>query len=341
MAHVFISYSKKNKIYADKLAEHLKANGFDVWIDDRIEFGVDWWKAIEKAIIDAAACIVIMSPDAEQSNWVQTEITLIFDRNKPLFPMLLEGEKWTIIGRRQYVNVADASLPQADFLENLGRHVERKTSRGVDITHSPQRAAARSIPNQPSAPKLTLPQRRNLLPFGVILLIMLATVLILPNFTNRSSEPTATQSRTFVPRDELVFQPSASPRPPVATYIPTFDSGATTGGVTLGRMVSSSGINANGCPVNITHEFAGSDEVYIVIEQSDIPAGTTVFVRLWYEGTPIEDADVITADRDYENTCVYFVFDATDAAGILDSGFYEAQIIVNGYPSESVSFEVR
>ena len=30
MAHVFISYSKKNRDYARKLADHLLANGFDV-----------------------------------------------------------------------------------------------------------------------------------------------------------------------------------------------------------------------------------------------------------------------------------------------------------------------
>lgn len=113
------------------------------------------------------------------------------------------------------------------------------------------------------------------------------------------------------------------------------------GGVGLGRVVTASNIDADGCPVDNSDQFAGDDSVYVVVEDSDIPAGTTVFARLFREGQPIEDADVITADRDYDNTCIYFVFDATDQAGSLESGFYEAQVIVNGNPGERVGFEVR
>ena len=98
---------------------------------------------------------------------------------------------------------------------------------------------------------------------------------------------------------------------------------------------------ADGCAVDTTDQFAGTDEVYVVVEDSDIPAGTTVFARLFREGQPLEDADVITADRDYDNTCIYFVFAATDDAGSLEPGVYEAQIIVNGNPGERISFEVQ
>ena len=122
---------------------------------------------------------------------------------------------------------------------------------------------------------------------------------------------------------------------------PLAGEGNTTGGVALGRVVVTSNIDADGCPVDTTDQFAGTDEVYVVVEDSDIPAGTTVFARLFREGQPLEDADVITADRDYDNTCIYFVFDATDEAGSLEPGVYEAQIIVNGNPGERVSFEVQ
>jgi hypothetical protein len=36
MSHVFISYSRKDQLYARMLAEVLRQQGFDVWIDDRI-----------------------------------------------------------------------------------------------------------------------------------------------------------------------------------------------------------------------------------------------------------------------------------------------------------------
>ncbi len=122
---------------------------------------------------------------------------------------------------------------------------------------------------------------------------------------------------------------------------PLAGEGNTTGGVALGRVVVTSNIDADGCAVDTTDQFAGTDEVYVVVEDSDIPAGTTVFARLFREGQPLEDADVITADRDYDNTCIYFVFAATDDAGSLEPGVYEAQIIVNGNPGERISFEVQ
>lgn len=118
-------------------------------------------------------------------------------------------------------------------------------------------------------------------------------------------------------------------------------SGVETSGVSLGRVVTAAGTDGDGCPVNLTDQFAANSEIYVVIEDSDIPAGTTVFARLFREGSPIEDADMITADQDYDNTCIYFVFDATETSQLLDPGFYEAQVIVNGNPGERVGFEVR
>jgi len=137
--------------------------------------------------------------------------------------------------------------------------------------------------------------------------------------------------------DPTAFPTSA----PFENNTPVPGSGSSSSGVALGRVVISSGIDGDGCAVNTTDQFNGDEEVYVVVEDSDIPAGTTVFARLFRENTPIEDADVITSDQDYSNTCIYFVFDATDDAGTLESGFYEAQIIVNGNPGERVGFEVR
>ena len=34
MSHIFISYSTRDSAYAGKLADKLRAEGFDVWIDN-------------------------------------------------------------------------------------------------------------------------------------------------------------------------------------------------------------------------------------------------------------------------------------------------------------------
>jgi hypothetical protein len=109
--------------------------------------------------------------------------------------------------------------------------------------------------------------------------------------------------------------------------------------VALGRIVSSGGIDRNGCATETASTFDASEPVYVVAEDSDVPSGTSVFVRLYHEGTPIEDAPEITADQDYDNTCINFVFEPDGTA--FDPGDYEAEFIINGNPANSVTFEIQ
>lgn len=109
--------------------------------------------------------------------------------------------------------------------------------------------------------------------------------------------------------------------------------------VALGRIVSASGIDRDGCATETASTFDSSEPVYVVAEDSDVPSGTSVFVRLYHEGTPIEDAPEITADQDYDNTCINFVFEPEGAA--FDPGSYEAEFIINGNPANSVTFEIQ
>ena len=39
MGHIFISYSHKDKKYVENLEKKLLDEGFDVWIDHRIDYG--------------------------------------------------------------------------------------------------------------------------------------------------------------------------------------------------------------------------------------------------------------------------------------------------------------
>jgi hypothetical protein len=107
----------------------------------------------------------------------------------------------------------------------------------------------------------------------------------------------------------------------------------------LGRVVSASAIDRDGCATDSTSIFGAFEPVYVVAEDSAVPSGTSVFVRLYHEGTPVEDAPEITADQDYDNTCINFVFEPEGAA--FDPGSYEAEFIINGNPANTVSFEIR
>jgi len=74
MGHIFISYSHKDKTYVHKLAETLQAEGFEVWIDDRIDYGAEWPREIERRLDGCEAFILVMSRDSYKSKWVQKEI---------------------------------------------------------------------------------------------------------------------------------------------------------------------------------------------------------------------------------------------------------------------------
>lgn len=132
MSHIFISYSREDYDYTRKLADHLMKAGFDVWIDDRIEVGDDWWDKIDVAINDCSAFIVVMSSSAKNSRWVKREVLLAEKRNKPAFPLLLQGEHWSIFVDTEYLDIRNKEMPPPEFEVNLSKIVPR-TQQGRNI----------------------------------------------------------------------------------------------------------------------------------------------------------------------------------------------------------------
>ena len=129
MSHVFISYSRKDADYAQKLAAKLRQELFDVWIDQsKIRNGDEWWEEIEKAITDCVIFLIIMSPDSKASKWVKREMHLAEKLDKPTFPLLLSGESWSIYLDRQYSDVSDRSLPDDSFYTDLRKTYHAKAN---------------------------------------------------------------------------------------------------------------------------------------------------------------------------------------------------------------------
>lgn len=133
MTHVFISYSRQDQPYARRLADHLLALGFDVWIDDQIDYGDRWHRVIFKAIDECAALIVIMSPAARESDWVEKEYLYADELKKPLFPLLLDGTRFPYFVNRQYVDARPDKLPGEDFTRRLEQVAARKHAQGTEV----------------------------------------------------------------------------------------------------------------------------------------------------------------------------------------------------------------
>jgi serine/threonine protein kinase len=121
--HLFISYSRRDKDYAGQLTERLQQSGFNVWIDSQIEYGETWFKEIDEAIKTCAAFVLLMSPDAYESEWVQKEILLAKRYKKVIFPLLLDGEEFPIVIDIQFADVRGGAMPDTNFHRRLRRAV--------------------------------------------------------------------------------------------------------------------------------------------------------------------------------------------------------------------------
>jgi hypothetical protein len=108
----------------------------------------------------------------------------------------------------------------------------------------------------------------------------------------------------------------------------------------LGPVVAAQNIDRDNCAVDATTSFDDNDSIYVVLEDSQLARGTTMFARMYRNGTAVEDTRELVAEEDYDNVCVSFVFEPTDNAEVWDSGQYEVEFYINGNAYQSTSFEI-
>ncbi|MCA9906403.1 MAG: TIR domain-containing protein, partial [Anaerolineae bacterium] len=132
MSHIFISYSKDNIDFARHLRHLLQDAGFAVWMDETgLVPSERWWSTIDANIRDCAAFIVIMSPDSQESRWVEREILVAEEPgvSKPIFPVLLAGQRWSRLADVQYEDMTaglNATLSPR-FVTALAQYAPRNT----------------------------------------------------------------------------------------------------------------------------------------------------------------------------------------------------------------------
>ncbi len=160
MSHIFISYSKKNKSYTDKLVDYLEKAGFHIWYDGRIDFGTSWEREIVKAIEACTAFIVVMTPESYESEWVSNECQHASELGKPQFPILLAGDVFFRYKSKQYVDVRGEVLPPESFLQRLAAYSERHQQQGKNLADSENRLGKGHV--SPSEQHLLIERLNNL-----------------------------------------------------------------------------------------------------------------------------------------------------------------------------------
>ncbi len=114
-------------MYVRRLALALEQEGYSPWVDDRIDYGSTWDEEVEKRLDDCAAFILVMTPNSSVSRWVKNELNRAMRKNKPIFPLLLEGEEpWLAVESIQFMDVRGGKLPDERFYQHLSNYAARE-----------------------------------------------------------------------------------------------------------------------------------------------------------------------------------------------------------------------
>jgi len=105
MSKLFISHSSQDDAFVRDLRTALAYHGHDAWIAPRELQGGDLlWSELQRAIEEASAFAVVVSPAALQSTWVGKELVHALDVQKlrganrfPVIPLSLDGTRLGVL----------------------------------------------------------------------------------------------------------------------------------------------------------------------------------------------------------------------------------------------------
>jgi len=167
---------------------------------------------------------------------------------------------------------------------------------------------------------------------AIVTIVVIVGLLLLGRFVTGLTGPTTT------PTTDTTYNGNNTTTNNNNTLNPSNNTSST---ANLGPVVAAQGIDRDNCAVDATTHFSTSDPVYVVLADSQLAQGTTMFARLYKDGVAIEDTKELTAQEDYNNVCVNFVFRPSQNAEVWQPGNYEAEFFVNGNSYRSTTFDIR
>ena len=127
MKDVFISYSSKDIAHAEMIKNILEQNRISAWMaPNDIPTGSNYSKEIPIAIGECKVFIVILSKNAQQSDWVWRELDTAINKGKKIMPVMLENFilndefNFLLTGAQRYM----AYQKKAKSLEDLVKEVQ-------------------------------------------------------------------------------------------------------------------------------------------------------------------------------------------------------------------------
>lgn len=141
MSQIFISYSRRDKDFVDRLARDIEAVEFDVWTDRAdITGGEDWYRAISRAIRKCSSFLLVLSPNSSGSEKVAQELSLADKYGRHIVPLMCEScevseDLELPLARRQTIDFT------GDYDEALRRLLASLAGRSQQEQQQPKRPA--------------------------------------------------------------------------------------------------------------------------------------------------------------------------------------------------------
>ncbi len=124
---VFISHDHDDADFAELLKLRLEKEGIKSWLDtERLKIGQDWREEIDQGIVNSAALIAIMTPEARKSEYVTYEWAFAWGKNKVIFPLMLkQTQLHPRLESLQYLNFTNrTSRPWEELVESIKKQLE-------------------------------------------------------------------------------------------------------------------------------------------------------------------------------------------------------------------------
>lgn len=172
--------------YGARLAAHLSGAGLPVWSGE--ERGEDYFWRVRQQLQDALAVLIVMSPDAQESEDITRVILEGQRRSREFFPVLLRGQRHYLLASTWYFDARGGALPGSEQLGVLSG-LQDRTPTGSDPSREPARLGALPQPPTRAGPsparEASLNRLRTLLTDGEVQHADLLTTTILLDAADR------------------------------------------------------------------------------------------------------------------------------------------------------------
>ncbi len=136
MAHIFISYSRKDIVTIKELIKFLKLRNYSTWRDeDNLEPGGNWTTGLELAIRESDLVLLVISSNSIQSTMVINEAMWAQNvAKKPVIPLVIEDvELPLVLYTTQYIPMFHNWMQGCETLDQRLREIY--TRKVQDVSH--------------------------------------------------------------------------------------------------------------------------------------------------------------------------------------------------------------